>query len=66
MVAMTSIVTTPKPRYQRRKKPANAPQIATPIVHATKPDRRVRPSDDADVEVSVSVKQFFRRMMQPP
>jgi hypothetical protein len=39
MVAMTSIVTTPKPRYQRRKKPAKPAPIES------------RWSDDADVDV---------------
>ncbi len=66
MVPMTRIVTTPKPRYQRRKKPANAAPVESRIVTATKPGKRVRPSDDADGEVPESVREFLKRMMQPP
>jgi hypothetical protein len=40
---MTRIVTTPRARHKRRKKPAKAAQIITPIVTAAKPGRRVRP-----------------------
>ncbi len=32
---MTRIVTTPRPRHKRRKKPAKAVEIATLIVTAT-------------------------------
>jgi hypothetical protein len=65
MVPMTRIVTTPKPRYQRRKAPTNAAPVETRIVTATKPGKRVRPSDDADGQVLESVKECFKRMMQP-
>jgi hypothetical protein len=66
MAPMTRIVTTPKPRYQRRRKPANAVPVESRIVTATKPGKRLRPSEDADGEVQESVTEFFKRMMQPP
>jgi hypothetical protein len=63
---MTSIVTTPKPRYQRRKKAAKAAPIECLIITAAKPSKRVRSSDDADVDVPESANEFVKRMMQPP
>jgi hypothetical protein len=46
----------PKPRYQRRKKPAMAGEIGTPIVTATK--RASEHTRVWDVEVPESVKAF--------
>jgi hypothetical protein len=66
MVPMTPIVTTPKPHYKRRNKTAKAAQGESCIFTATKPTKRVRSSDDADVDVPEGVKEFFKRMMQPP
>ena len=37
--------------------------ISTPIVTATKPDKRVGPSDDADVEVPMSVRALVKRIL---
>ena len=63
---LTRIVSAPKPRYQRRKKPAKAAPVESRLVTATKHSKRVRPSDGSDVEVPESVKAFVKRMMQPP
>jgi hypothetical protein len=66
MVPMTRIVTTPKPRYQRRKKPAKVAPIECRIITAATPSKRVPSSDDADVDVPESVNEFVKRTMQPP
>jgi hypothetical protein len=66
---MTRIVT-----YRHRppgKRPAEvtktAPIRQPIVVVASEPRKRVRPpEDDADSEVSDSVKEFFKRMMKPP
>jgi hypothetical protein len=63
---MTRIVTAPKPRYQRRKKPANAVPVESRIVTATKPASVCDHLMTRIREVPESVKEFLRRMMQPP
>jgi hypothetical protein len=56
------------PRVLRttNRKPAKTAPIESRIVTATEPDKRMRPCDDANVEVSESVKAFVKRMIQPP
>ena len=66
MVAMISIVTTPKQYHQRRTTPAKALPIKSCIITPAKASTRVRLSGGAYVEVPEVAEAFNNRMMQPP
>jgi hypothetical protein len=60
MFPMTRIGATPKPHYKRGNKTAKAAPVESRIITVTTPSKRVRSSDDADVDVPEGVKKVLQ------